>query len=149
MADDPPLLRPLDRALRDVGDRWSLLVVAALVDGQRRFNDLQQRVPGIAPNILSRRLRDLEAAGLVVAEPYQRRPARMAYGLTASGSELAGVLDQLAAWGASRPGGGGSDAHDELAVRHQACGTALETRWWCPTCERLAEPTDVEELHHL
>lgn len=141
-------LQPLDRALREVGDRWSLLVVAALAEGHRRFNELQQ-LTGAAPNVLTRRLRDLEAAGLILAEPYQRRPVRMDYRLTASGGELAGVLAQLAAWGSTRSSDAETAPAADLAVRHQACGTALETRWWCPTCERVAEPSDVEELHHL
>ena len=51
---------PLEVALERVGDRWSLLVVEALLDGPQRFADLATRVPGIAPNILTQRLRRLE-----------------------------------------------------------------------------------------
>lgn len=149
MAIHPVGLQPLDRALREVGDRWTLLVIAALADGDRRFNELHEQLVGIAPNILSRRLRDLEAAGLVVAEPYQRRPLRMAYRLTASGAELAGVLTQLAAWGSGRGGLGPPTGSGDGTVRHQVCGTPLETRWWCPTCERPADPNDVDELHQM
>jgi DNA-binding HxlR family transcriptional regulator len=83
---------PLADALARVGDRWTLLVVGALMDGPRRFGDLQEDVPGIAPNILTQRLRHLEAEALVVARPYSERPPRMVYELSAAGRELAGVL---------------------------------------------------------
>ncbi|MDL2334898.1 MAG: helix-turn-helix domain-containing protein, partial [Chloroflexota bacterium] len=115
----------LDAALERVGDRWSLLIVEALLDGPRRFNDLGTAVAGIAPNILTDRLRRLERARVVVGKRYSERPVRLAYSLTADGQELAGVLRLLAAWG------GGSDS---AGLRHLSCGTALEARWWCPTC---------------
>ena len=66
-----PATTPLEAALERVGDRWSLLLVEALLDGPRRFNELGEAVTGIAPNILSDRLRRLDAAG---SSP--RRPTR-------------------------------------------------------------------------
>lgn len=122
---------PLERALARVGDRWSLLVVSALLDGPRRFGELQETLAAIAPNVLSQRLKHLEREGVVVAEPYSTRPPRFTYRLTAAGRELAGALRLLAQWGAA-----GSDAE---GVRHGSCGTAMEARWWCPTCERAVE----------
>jgi DNA-binding HxlR family transcriptional regulator len=62
-------LTPLGEAAARVGDRWSLLVVHALLGGPRRFNDLLADVPGLASNILSQRLRHLERQGVVVATP--------------------------------------------------------------------------------
>ena len=93
----------LDVALAALGDRWSLLVVAALLDGPRRFGELQEAVAGIAPNVLTARLRSLEAHGVLVAEPYSHRPLRYRYELTARGEELAEPLRLLAAWGANEP----------------------------------------------
>jgi DNA-binding HxlR family transcriptional regulator len=90
---------PLEAAASVVGDRWSLLVVDALRVGPLRFADLESRVTGVAPNVLSRRLRDLEAAGLVVPVPYSERPKRHHYDLTALGRELAPALAALARWG--------------------------------------------------
>jgi len=116
----------LDAALGRVGDRWSFLVVEVLLDGPRRFNDLVAGLPGIAPNILTDRLRRLEREGVVVSQPYSDRPARMAYALTEDGQELAGVLRLLAAWGSRAAGVEG--------LRHVACGSLLEARWFCPTC---------------
>lgn len=122
---------PLERAVARVGDRWALLMVSALLDGPRRFGELQQALGSIAPNVLSQRLKHLEREGVVVAEAYSARPPRFAYRLTASGRELAGALRLLAQWGAA--GGDGE------GVRHPACGTPMEARWWCPTCAQAAE----------
>lgn len=125
---------PLAAALARVGDRWILLVVDALLEGPARFADLEASLPGIAPNILSDRLKRLAADGLVVARPYSERPPRSEYVLTAAGRELAGALRLLARWGS-----GGDDPH---SARHEACGTELEVRWYCPTCGRLADDSE-------
>lgn len=122
---------PLERAVARVGDRWSLLVVSALLDGPRRFGELQDALGAIAPNVLSQRLKHLERAGVVVAEAYSARPPRYAYRLTAGGRELGGALRLLAQWGAAADGTEG--------VRHPPCGTAMEARWWCPTCAQAVE----------
>ena len=133
---------PLAEALARVGDRWTLLVVQALLDGPRRFNDLVEQIPGIAPNILSERLKRLERDGLLVARPYTDRPPRAAYELTAEGRELAGALRLLAHWGARH-------AHPAEAPLHLACGTPLEARWYCPTCDHLVEDEPETEMHYL
>lgn len=130
---------PLADALARVGDRWTLLVVAALLDGPRRFNELQEELDGIAPNVLSARLKHLTEQGLLVAEPYSHRPPRFVYDLTESGRELAGALRLLADWGA-RTGGG-------EPYRHEACGTVLEARWWCPSCEAVVDDPGDEVVH--
>ena len=140
--DPLPVPSALDAALDRVGDRWSLLLVEALLGGPRRFNELSDIVPGIAPNILSDRLRRLERARILVATPYTRRPLRMEYALTADGRELAGALHLLAAWGASRGGTG-------EPLRHDLCGTPLEAAWHCPTCDRLVADEQADELRHL
>lgn len=133
---------PLEEAVSRVGDRWTLLLVDALLAGPRRFGDLQDDLNGIAPNVLTQRLRHLEKEGIVVAAPYSARPPRFVYQLTASGHELAGALRLLAQWGA---GAGRSD--DAEPLRHARCGTALEARWWCPTCDRAVD--DADETHFL
>ncbi|HEX9888428.1 MAG TPA: helix-turn-helix domain-containing protein [Nitriliruptorales bacterium] len=130
-------------AVERVGDRWTLLLVEALLDGPSRYGELQERVASISPSILSARLKALEAAGLVLASPYQDRPTRFAYELTATGQELAGALRLLADWG-SRQGEGEPDE----GVRHETCGTPAEARWYCPTCEVLIDDEDAA-LHHL
>ena len=153
MADDTrsttgtrsPSASALAAALERVGDRWSLLVVEALLDGSRRFGELSETIPGIAPNILSDRLRRLEREGILRSEPYSRRPLRLAYSLTADGRDLASALRLLADWGARRTATPAS--HESLG--HAACGTPLETRWYCPTCGEVVgdrETTDDRVL---
>ena len=131
----------LDAALSRIGDRWSLLVIAALLDGPLRFKDLSRTVDGIAPNILTDRLRRLERSGVVASVPYSARPVRVEYRLTEDGQELGSVLRMLAGWGGSMSAAEGP--------RHAACGTALEARWFCPTCARTVEAVDGTDLTHL
>jgi DNA-binding HxlR family transcriptional regulator len=126
---------PLEAAVARVGDRWSLLLIEALLSGPRRFNDLLEELRGLAPNVLSQRLKHLEREAIVLARPYSERPPRLEYELTSSGKELAGALRLLAHWGAAR-------SDDVESPRHAACGTPLEARWYCPTCAR---PVSDEE----
>jgi DNA-binding HxlR family transcriptional regulator len=133
---------PLAAALDRVGDRWSLLLIEELLAGPRRFSELSTAVSGIAPNILSERLRRLEGEGVVRAIPYQERPRRMSYALTAEGMDLGGALRLLADWGAR------GSVHAE-PIRHIACGTPVEARWWCATCARPIEVAEHETLRHL
>jgi len=130
-APPAPADEALVRAAEIMGDRWSLLVVARLLHGPRRFGELLDELDGLAPNILSRRLARLEGDGIVLGEPYSTRPLRHAYRLTAPGAELADALRMLAGWAVGHAGG------DDAGVpRHAACGSALAARWYCPTCER-------------
>jgi DNA-binding HxlR family transcriptional regulator len=135
---------PLADALERVGDRWTLLVVASLLEHPKRFNELQDELEGIAPNVLSGRLKQLSEQALIVSRPYSERPPRFVYELTESGRELGGALRLLADWGA-RSGG------DAQSRRHTPCGTPLEARWWCPTCEVVVEDAGGEddELVHV
>jgi DNA-binding HxlR family transcriptional regulator len=126
----------LDEAMARVGDRWTLLVVDALLVGPRRFSELQGDIPRVAPNVLTARLRRLEREGLVTAVPYSDRPPRLEYRITEAGRELAGALRLLARWGSRESAGTVPGPH------HRSCGTALETRWFCPTCARVTDTAD-------
>jgi|SRR5579871_5425899 len=116
-----------------LGDRWSLPVVAALLEGPLRYTELRERVPAIAPNILASRLRQLELEGLVVASQYSERPPRFDYRLTADGAALADAVRLLGAWAAGRAG-------TVDPPTHAPCGTPLEVRWWCPACREVPRP---------
>lgn len=131
----------IDEALREAteiaGDRWVLLALAGLSDGSRRFGDLLNELPGIAPNVLIDRLRRMERHGLVVANPYTHRPRRYVYDLTESGRDLAALLPALANWASRRTGG--------EPRRHTVCGTAVEIRDWCPTCRMVVDDSGADE----
>ena len=132
---------PLAAALHKVGDRWTFLVIDALLAGSARFNRLQEAVPGIATNVLSQRLKHLEHEGLVVPEAYSQRPPRYAYRLTAAGHDLADALRLLSAWGAAH-------GDDSEVPSHTLCGTPLEPRWYCPTCTTVVDDPEADELRY-
>jgi DNA-binding HxlR family transcriptional regulator len=88
------------KALDVVGDRWTLLIVRELlIRGACRYTDLKNGLPGIATNLLSDRIRDLEAAGLIRREDAPPPVATTLFHLTGAGAELRPVLDALARWG--------------------------------------------------
>src|SRR5260221_262665 len=131
-ATTTPQATSLEVALERVGDRWSLLLVEVLLDGRRRFGELAEALPGIAPNILTDRLRRLERAGIVLATPYSERPPRMEYLLSADGPDLASALRLLPDWGARHAG-------SAQQARYEPTGHA---RWRPPRrARRSAAPT--------
>jgi DNA-binding HxlR family transcriptional regulator/putative sterol carrier protein len=95
---------PVAHALDQVGDRWELLIVRELMLGQRRYTDLAEALPGIGSNVLTTRLRELEAAGIVRKTKLPPPFAVSVYELTEHGRELDDVLRALARWGAGTLG---------------------------------------------
>ncbi|WP_369254474.1 winged helix-turn-helix transcriptional regulator [Streptomyces sp. R35] len=88
------------RALDVVGDRWTLLVVRELLlRGPCRFTDVKNGLPGVAANLLSSRLKELEAAGLITREDAPPPVATVLYSLSETGLELEPVLKALGLWG--------------------------------------------------
>ena len=133
---------PLADALQRVGDRWTLLVVAALLEGAKRFNELQEELEGIAPNVLSARLKLLAEQALIVARPYSERPPRFEYELTESGRELAGALRLLADWGAR---GAGAEP-----LRHRRAGPRSRRAGGARACEAIVDEDDeTDDLVHV
>lgn len=91
---------PVARTLDLIGERWTILILRdLLLQGPRRFQDFQDSLAGIAPNILSARLKDLEASGLVERKAYSHHPPRLEYHLTERGRSLGPVLRALRKWG--------------------------------------------------
>lgn len=104
-----PTLRSYDdpcgiaRALDCVGERWALLIVRELVLGPKRFTDLRAGLPSASPNVLSQRLRELEAGGVLLRRELPQPSGATVYELTAWGRELEAVLQSLARWGRQAP----------------------------------------------
>ncbi|HVF12265.1 MAG TPA: winged helix-turn-helix transcriptional regulator [Actinomycetota bacterium] len=90
---------PVAKSLDVIGDRWTLLIVRDLLRGKQRFKDLQASLSGIAPNLLSDRLKKLEEAGLIVRQMFRQLPPRVEYDLTDKGRSLETVLHSLAQFG--------------------------------------------------
>jgi DNA-binding HxlR family transcriptional regulator len=91
------------RALDLVGERWALLVVRELLLGPKRFTDLRAGLPNLGPDVLSQRLRDLEAIGVVRRAKLPPPASSQVYELTAWGQELEPVVLGLGAWGSRAP----------------------------------------------
>ncbi len=88
------------KALDVIGDRWALLIIRELtIQGSCRFTDLQRGLPGIATNLLTARLRDLERTGIVQRGDAPPPVATALYSLTEAGTELGPVLVALGRWG--------------------------------------------------
>jgi DNA-binding HxlR family transcriptional regulator len=94
-------LCPIARALDVVGERWALLVVRELLLGPQRFSDLRAELPGVSSNLLTDRLRELEARGVVRRRVLPPPAGSSVYELTDRGHRLEAVLDALGDWGAA------------------------------------------------
>lgn len=91
-------------ALDLIGDRWALLIVRELMLGPKRFGAIRQRLPGIATNMLTRRLAELEQAGVVRHRSLPPPASVAAYELTAAGQALRPVIRELCRWAVTVPG---------------------------------------------
>jgi DNA-binding HxlR family transcriptional regulator len=91
------------RALDVVGERWALLVVRELLLGPKRFTDLRAGLPNVGPDVLSQRLRELEAAGVLRRRTLAPPAASRVYELTDRGRALEPVLLALGEWGSAAP----------------------------------------------
>jgi DNA-binding HxlR family transcriptional regulator len=102
MKTEKPFIRSpcaIANSLDILGDKWSLLVVRDLLHGKRTYGELADSPERIPTNLLADRLKRLESAGIIESTPYQERPVRYAYTLTAKGKDLGGVLLAFVRWG--------------------------------------------------
>ena len=89
---------PIARSLERVGEWWSILILRDAFLGLKRFDEFEESL-GIAPNMLTRRLKGLVESGLLERRPYQQRPVRYEYVLTERGRDFRPVLWTLLSWG--------------------------------------------------
>jgi DNA-binding HxlR family transcriptional regulator len=126
------------RALTVFGDRWTGVIIRECFFGTKRFDDFEQRL-GIAPNILSNRLRRLVEAGFLRRVQYQDWPVRHEYELTEQGRDFYHMPLALIAWGRRWLGHSRADA----TLTHTPCGQPAEPILGCLTC---AEPMSKEDI---
>jgi DNA-binding HxlR family transcriptional regulator len=131
-------LTTLERTLKLVGDRWSILIIRAALRGVRRFDDFCLDL-GIARPILTNRLRRLVDGGVMSKERYQEHPPRYEYRLTPAGVALSPALVALIRWGEHHLAGGDAD----IVLVHAACGTELEQGFWCRRCATTFGPAAI------
>jgi DNA-binding HxlR family transcriptional regulator len=99
MSRSSPSCKPVPAEVRQTADllerRWQLSVICAALTGALRFNDFAEAVAGISPRMLSERLRDLEAAGLIEREVIPSSPPKVEYRLTDRGRQLGPIIDAI------------------------------------------------------
>ena len=90
---------PVSMAAEIICSRWMLLVLRELVLGSTRFNELRRGLPNMSPALLSKRLKELEAAGIVVRVAAEREAGVLEYRLTEAGMELRPIVETIGVWG--------------------------------------------------
>lgn len=118
-----------------IGDRWSLLILRDVFRGARRFSEIQTDL-GIAKNLLSDRLSSLVGHDVLERVPYQDRPVRYEYRLTAKGADLSTALIALMGWGDRWYATDGAPT----VLVHETCGQPLEQVVRCPRCDETVSP---------
>src|SRR5262245_11396890 len=132
-ADNRANQRHLEHAADLLGDRWSSEIIGGAFLGRRRFDDIQSQT-GMASNILSARLARLIDEGVLARRPYQERPLRYEYVLTAKGRDLYPAIVMLMRWGDRWLAG---KRGPPLVLFHQTCGRALEPHVTCSECGEM------------
>ena len=132
----------LARSLDMIGDWWTPLIVRDVFLGVRRFDDLVEDL-GISRNLLTRRLKDLVAKGILLRASYRTRPVRYEYHLTEAGSDLVPAILALTAWGdrwVQPPEG------KPIRFIHRGCGNVFDAVVKCSACGDLIRTEDVVAL---
>ena len=104
------------KAIELIGRRWTGAILGAMLAGETRYTDIIQAVPGLSDRLLSERLKELEAEGIVVRHVHPDTPVRVEYCLTAKGRDLGEVTDAVSAWAHrwSAEGVRGQENHSSL-----------------------------------
>jgi DNA-binding HxlR family transcriptional regulator len=140
--DYPGQVCSIARSLEVVGERWSLLIVRDVMNGHRRFDELQKAL-GIARNVLSARLQRLIDEDILERRAYQHNPERHEYFLTEKGLDLWPALIALLNWG---------DRHSPspdgppMLIVHKECGGAVNDRGICESCGEVLGARDARAV---
>ena len=126
------------QTLNIIGDRWTLLIVHEIFLGKKTYKELEEKLTGIATNLLSSRLKELEENGIIKAEVYQERPLRYCYSITDKGKGLREVFNAIILWG-----------HEHLEVCFKKIvdkntGDEVELRYYNPKTKKVLDYKDVE-----
>ncbi len=130
---------PVARAIGDVGDPWTLMIVRELFLGSHRFDQFEAQVRA-SPILITARLRALEANGIIAKRSYSARPLRHEYHLTEKGLDLWPLMVALKHWGDRW---GGFKSGPPAAMRHKACGHVTALNLVCDCCGQPISARDV------
>jgi DNA-binding HxlR family transcriptional regulator len=140
--DYPALDCSVAKALEVIGERWSLLIVRAVMHGNRRFGEMQESL-GIARNVLSARLQRLVDEDILERRAYQESPPRYEYFLTQKGLDLWPALIALLNWGdrySPSPEG------PRRLIVHKQCGGTVSERGICESCGKVLTARDAKQV---
>lgn len=140
--DYPGQVCSIAKALEVVGERWSLLVIRDVMNGHRRFGELQAGL-GIARNVLAARLQRLVDEDILERRAYQESPERHEYFLTEKGLDLWPALIALLAWGDRHSPGPDGPA---MLVVHKDCGGEVTDRGICERCGEVLNARDARAV---
>lgn len=138
-SDLPSQTCTIARAVAQVGDEWTLLIVREMFLGTRRFDDFLRHT-GMSSHILSQRLKKLEALGLIRRAPYSEHPPRHEYRLTEKGRDLWTVIIALKQWGDCWL----NTEETPVQIVHKTCGQVTKPQMTCPDCGERIEARDAE-----
>jgi DNA-binding HxlR family transcriptional regulator len=114
----PDVVCPVyQRAVELIGRRWTGVVLFALLDGASRFSDIRDAIPDISDRMLSERLKEMEADGIVEREVIPEKPVRVEYRLTEKGYALREVVASISAWAGTWEARPGERAFEPEATR--------------------------------
>jgi DNA-binding HxlR family transcriptional regulator len=129
------------QTLNIIGDRWSLLILHQMFLGNETFNEIKDRLEGIPTNLLSERLKALEADELIERSIYQSHPPRYKYVLTEKGFDLEDVFNSLILWGQKYL----NTCYKKLV--HKNCSSIIEHRYYCPKCSRNVSVNELTVIN--
>lgn len=98
IVEDGPLCTAYHRAVELIGRRWTGAILQVMLGGATRFNDIAAVIPGLTDRMLSERLKELEAEGMISRTVTPATPVRIEYELTEKGRAIGPVVDAVAAW---------------------------------------------------
>jgi DNA-binding HxlR family transcriptional regulator len=126
------------RAVAQVGDEWTIMILREMFLGTRRFDDFLRQTR-MSSHLLAGRLKKLEALGVIRREAYSEHPPRSEYRLTAMGRDLWPVIIALKQWGDRWLG----DGDAPVQIVHKGCGHLTQPQMTCPDCGQAMEAYDA------
>lgn len=119
------------QTLNIIGDKWSLLILHAMMIGKATYKELQESLEGIPTNLLSSRLKELETNDLIQVNVYQEHPPRYQYTLTKKGEDLSDIFNAIILWGERNL----NQCYKKLI--HENCEGQIELQYYCKKCKKM------------
>ena len=125
------------QTLNIIGDKWTLLILRQIMLGHDTYKEIQDHLEGIPSNLLSDRIKNLEADELIDSTLYQQHPPRYRYVLTESGKDLSDVFNSIILWGEKNL----KKCRKQLT--HNDCGHKIELQYYCSQCGKAITREDI------